>query len=404
MGKQSYSFEHSDQLLPQEEVLEVKKKNHNRVIGVPKEREYQEKRVALVPSAVGLLVENGHQVMIEKGAGECAKFHDHEYAEYGAMIVKEAKEVYQADIIVKIAPPTLEEIALMKERAVLVSALHLRAQNQDYFKALSRKRITALSYEHIRDFNNSHPVMQSLSEIVGQSSILIAAEYLSHPEYGRGKMLGGFSGGNPSEVVILGGGTVAEFAARAALGLGAFVKVFDNSTHKLRRLQANLNMRLYTSILHSEVLKEALRTADVVIGALYAPNGNSVTVVSDEMVQQMKEGSVIVDVSIDRGGCFATSRMTTHSKPVYKMHDVTHYGVPNIPSLTPHTSSYAMSNYFAPFLMEVCESGSLNQLLLNNEGIRSGVYMFNGKVAIEYISERFKLPFYNINLMLAAFS
>jgi alanine dehydrogenase len=404
MSKQVYDFGNSEQLLPQEEMLEVKKSHQHKVIGVPKEREYQEKRVALVPSAVGLLVENGHTVRIEKGAGECAKFYDREYAEYGAEIVKDAREIYQSDIIVKVAPPTLEEIDMMKERVTLISALHLRVQKVEFFKAISRKRITALSYEHIRDYNKSHPVMQSLSEIVGQSSILIAAEYLSHPEYGRGKMLGGFSGGNPSEVVIIGAGTVAEFAARAALGLGAFVKVFDNSTHKLRRLQSNLNQRLFTSIQHSEVLHQALKTADVVIGALYAPNGNSVRVVTEEMVKSMKEGSVIVDVSIDRGGCFHTSKITTHTNPVFKEYGVTHYGVPNIPSLTPHTSSYAMSNYFGPFLMEVCEAGSLNQVLLNNEGIRSGVYMFNGKIAIEYIADRFKLPFYNINLMLAAFS
>lgn len=404
MGKQSYSFEQSEHLLPKEEMLEVKKSHQHKVIGVPKEREYQEKRVALVPSAVGVLVENGHSVRIEKGAGECAKFHDREYAECGAEIVDDIREVYQSDIVLKIAPPSLEEIDMMKDKLILVSALHVRAQKQEYFRALSRKKITALSYEHIRDLYNSHPVMQSLSEIVGQSSILIAAEYLSHPQYGRGKMLGGFSGGNPSEVVILGAGTVAEFSARAALGLGAFVKVFDNSTHKLRRLQSNLGMRLFTSILHSEILADALRSADVVIGALYAPNGNSVSIVTEEMVKSMKEGSVIVDVSIDRGGCFHTSRLTTHKKPVFQEYGVTHYGVPNIPSLTPHTSSYAMSNYFAPFLMEICDAGSLNQVLLNNEGIRKGVYMFSGKIAIEYIAEKFRLPFYNINLMLAAFS
>lgn len=403
MGNPTYDFSSSEHLLPQEEMLEVKNSQQHRVIGVPKEREYQEKRVALVPSAVGLLVQNGHSVKIEKGAGDCAKFSDKDYAENGAEIVEEAREIFQSDIVVKIAPPTMEEILSMKDRLILISALHTRAQNQDYFKALSRKRITALSYEHIRDFNQSHPVMQSLSEIVGQSSILIAAEYLAHPTYGRGKILGGFSGGHPSEVLILGAGTVAENAARAALGFGAFVKVFDNSTQKLSRLQNNIGTRLYTSIIHSEVLGKALKTADVVIGAIYAPNGNTVSVVTEEMVKSMKEGSVIVDVSIDRGGCFHTSRMTTHTNPVFQEYGVTHYGVPNIPSLTPHTSSYAMSNYFAPFLMEVCDSGSLNQLLSNNEGIRSGVYMFNGKIAIEYIADKYRLPYYNINLMLSAF-
>lgn len=404
MGKKQTSyFDISQKLQPQEELLEIKEKNSNFTIGVPRETTWQEMRVALVPSAVGLLVENGARVLVEKGAGIPSNFQDNQYSELGAEIVDSPAAAYQADIILKVAPPSLTEIALMKERQLLISALHLKAQSSDYFLALKAKRITAISYEHIRNGGNEHPVLHSISEIVGNTSILIAAEYLSHPTWGRGKMLGGFSGINPSEVVIIGAGTVGESAARAALGFGATVKIFDNSISKLRQLQNNIGQRVFTSIIQPDVISEALRSADVVVGALYAYNGNTATVISEAMVQKMKAGSVIVDVSIDRGGCVETSRETSHSQPVYQIHSVTHYCVPNISSRTPHTASYALSNYFAPFLLELSGCSGLNERLLYDKGLRKGVYLYNGKVTLEYVARKFKLPYQDIELLLAAF-
>ena len=404
MGKKKSSYlDISKQLQPQEELLAIKEKHRNFTIGVPKETTLQEMRVALVPSAAGLLVENGARVLIEEGAGTPANFQDRQYSELGAEIIKSKEEVYQADIILKVAPPSISEIKFMKDRQLLISALHLRAQSKEYFLALKAKRITAISYEHIRDGSNEHPVLHSISEIVGNTAILIGAEYLSHPNWGRGKMLGGFSGINPSEVVIIGAGTVGESAARAALGFGAMLKVFDNSISKLRQLQNNIGTRVFTSIIQPDVISEALRSADVVVGALYAHNGNSVNVISEAMVEKMKPGSVIVDVSIDRGGCVETSRETSHSKPVYQLHGVTHYCVPNISSRTPHTASYALSNYFAPFLLELAESRGINERLLQDIGLRKGVYLYKGKITLEYVAHKFKLPFQDIELLLAAF-
>jgi alanine dehydrogenase len=404
MGKKKLSFiELSQQLQPQEELLKVKEKKNHITIGVPKETTLQEKRVALVPSAAGLLVENGIRVLIEENAGVPANFPDHFYSEAGAEIVKSRAEVYQADLILKVAPPSLAEIELMKDKSLLISALHLRAQSKEYFLALKAKRITAISYEHIRNGSNEHPVLHSISEIVGNTAILIGAEYLSHPKWGRGKMLGGFSGINPSEVVIIGAGTVGESAARAALGFGSTVKVFDNSISKLRRLQNNIGARVFTSIIQPDVISEALRSADVLIGALYAHNGNSVNVISESMVEQMKSGSVIVDVSIDRGGCVETSRETSHTNPVYQVHEVTHYCVPNISSRTPHTASYALSNYFAPFILDLSAHSGLNVMLLRDKGLRKGVYLYNGKITLEYVAHKFKLPYQDIELLLAAF-
>lgn len=402
MSQQGFSLKNVH-LMPLEERLETVNKSTNFTIGLPTETEYHEKRVALAPQAVKLLVSLGNRVIVERGAGDSATFLTQEYSAAGAEIVESSAEVFQADIVVKVAPPTLSEIASMKSRITLISALHLRGQNTAYFKALSEKKITAISYEHIQDNTGSNPVMQSISEITGSAAILLGAEYLNCTKWGRGLMLGGFSGISPSEVVIIGAGTVGEYAAKAALGLGAMVKIFDNSVVKLRRLQEHIGMRVFTSIIQPTVLEAALKTADLVVAAIYAPNGNSVMVVSEEMVKQMKKGSMIVDISIDRGGCFETSKETTHLEPVYQVHDVTHYCVPNISSRTPHTSTYALSNYFSPLLVDLTKAGSIIELLINDSGLQKGVYMLNGKLSMEYISKKFNLSYQNIELLLAAF-
>ena len=402
-GKQGYpKYSHSEKFMPQEEVLEVYRSRKNMIIGIPKEITYQENRVPLVPEAVSFLSQHGHRILIEAGAGVTAHFSDHDYSEAGAEIVYSPEEVYKAKIILKIAPPTIEEIELMAPGTALLSALNVNGRKQEYFKKLVSKKITGLAYELIRDNEGTFPVVRSMSEIVGNTSIIIAARYLSHPDFGRGVMLGGFPGIAPTEVVILGAGTVGESAARIALGMGAMIKVFDSSISRLRRIQHNLNNRIFTSVLQPKVLQEALVTADIVIGAIRSDEGNSPCVISKEMVKRMKSGSVIMDVSIDQGGCFETSRITNHHEPVYKEYDVTHYCVPNIAAGVPHTASHALSNFFAPVLMKVGEAGGLVNMLKRDYPVCRGVYIFNGAITNKHISEAFGLPFRDIDLLISA--
>ncbi|MCK5847164.1 MAG: alanine dehydrogenase [Bacteroidales bacterium] len=406
MAKQQKSYikmAQSVQIMPQEELLMVKKDSKSINIGIPKETVLQEKRVALVPSAVSMLVVNNIEVIVEKDAGLKANFTNEEYANAGAIIVDSAMEVYQCDIILKIAPATIEEIYMLKKKVIIISALHERVQNKEYYKALMNKGITALSYEHIKNNTNEHPILHSISEIVGSTSILIASSYLSDSEWGRGKMLGGFIGINPSEIVILGSGTIAEAATKTALGLGALVKVFDNSISNIRRLQSNIGVSIYSSIILPDVLSKALKTADVVIGAMDVINNNAPAIVTEDMVKNMKEGSVIVDISIDKGGCIETSKVTNHINPVYKKHGVTHYCVPNISSRTPHTSSYALSNYFAPFILRLHDGGGINQLIVNDSGVRNGIYIYNGKITFRSIAEKYDIRYQDLSLMIAAF-
>jgi alanine dehydrogenase len=401
--KNPIRFSRAEELMPQEEMLAVKQQKSVLTVGIPKESSNQERRISLVPEAVGLLVQNGHRVLMETNAGAAARFSDHDFSENGAEIVKTREEVYKADLVIKIAPPEAEEIEMMKERQVLISTVNLPHQNQGYFRSLIRKKSTALAFEYIQDAFGSFPLRRSISEIVGTASIMLAARYLADPEYGKGNMLGGFSGISPTEVVIIGAGTVGENAARVALGMGATVKVFDSSIYKLRRLQYYLQNRVFTSIIQPTVLVKALKNADVVIGALHAVHGKTPCVVSEEMVKQMKSGSVIIDVSIDQGGCVETSQMTTHQAPVFKKYDVIHYCVPNIASQVPHTASYALSNFFAPVLINIGEEGGVEKLIRKDHGLARGLYLFKGILTSKYISDSFGLPFQDLDLLLATY-
>lgn len=402
-GKDFILFGHGGQFSPQEETLELRKRKFNLVIGIPRETTFQENRVALAPEAVAVLVNNGHKVIIESKAGENAHFPDVDYAEAGGELVQNHEDVFKANIILKVAPLTDKELVFIKPGQVVFSTLALPMQREAYFHTLMGKKVTAAAFEFIRDKANSFPLVTSMSEIAGNTSILIASEYLCDKKYGKGRMFGGFSGITPTEVVILGAGTVGEYAVRAAMGLGAMVKVFDNSIYKLRRLQNNINTRIFTSIIQPKVLLKALKTADVVIGALHSSHGRTPIVVTEEMVSQMKYGSVIVDVSIDQGGCFETSEITNHTEPVFQKHGITHYCVPNIASRVPHSASYALSNFFVPVLLSMGEVGGLENLLKTDIGIRQGFYLFNGILTKQYIGESFGLPFQDIDLLMAAF-
>ena len=390
-------------LLPQEEMLEVATRKSSLYIGIPKEISFQENRVALVPDAVSVLVNNGHRVVVETNAGKMSNFQDTEYSEAGAEIARSQEEVYKADIILKVSPPSEKEIALMKPRQILLSTLQLSMQSDTFMRSLMNKRVTAIAYGWIQDKEGIFPIIRAMGEIAGNASILIAAEYLSNVNNGPGLILGGISGISPTEVVILGAGTVGEFAARAAIGLGATVKIFDNSLYKLRRIQTALGRRVFTSVIQPRVLQKHLKSADVVIGAIRATKGRTPCVVSEEMVKDMKDGSVIIDVSIDEGGCFETSQVTNHTQPIFRKHGVIHYCVPNIPSRVSRTASYAFSTVFGPLLMRIADFGSVDRMLKQDSGFRKGIYIYNGMLTNKYLGDLFSIPAKDINLLLAAF-
>ena len=387
-------------LLPQEEMLEVKKHFKSLYIGIPKEISYQENRISLSPDAVALLVSNGHKIVIEKGAGVNANFSDEDYSDSGATIVYNIKDVYKANVILKIEPPTTSEIKMMQKGQTLISALQLTTIDEKYINLLLKSEITALAYEYIKDENGILSLIRSISEIAGNTAILIAAEYLSNVNSGKGLMLGGVSGISPTEVVVLGAGTVGEFATRTALGLGASVRVFDSSITKLRRLQKIISQRVSTSILQPKALQKALMRADVVIGALRADDGRTPCVVSEEMVKKMKSGAVIVDVSIDQGGCFESSEVTNHKKPTYRKFDVVHYCVPNISSRVSRTASFAISNILAPTLLQISMAGGVDDFLKQNAGLRSGVYAHKGMLTSAVLGSMFDMPYKNLNLIM----
>ena len=381
-------------------MLEVARKKGSLNIGIPKETSFQERRVALVPETVSLLVANGHHVKIETKAGIGANFSDREYSEAGAEICQGPSEIYECNIVFKVTPPSDEEVDLMPGNQTLISALQISIQPKEVLTKLIRKKITAIAWDYIRDEDGVFSLVRTVGEIAGNTSVLIAGELISSFASGKGMMLGGITGVQPTEVVIIGAGTVGEFATRAALGLGASVKVFDNRLSKLRRLQNDIGKRVYTSIIQPKVLAKAIKRADIVIGALRSNVGKTPCVVTEMMIQDMKSGSVIVDVSIDQGGCFETSRITNHDDPTFIKHGVTHYCVPNIASRVSRTASFAISNIFSPLLLEMGDCGGVVDLIRSNQGFRNGVYIYKGILTNEVLGKVFDLNYKDINLIL----
>lgn len=388
-----------EQLLPQEEMLEVEKSKGDLFIGIPKEAHFQERRVCLTPDAVAALTANGHRVLIESGAGKGARYTDKDYSEAGAEVSKDTAKVFSCPTILKVEPPSIEEIEMMNPQTVLISALQIKTQSKQYFEKLASKRITALAFEFIMDEDGTYPAVRTLSEIAGTAAVHIAAELISSADSGTGMLFGNISGVPPAEVVIIGAGTVGEFAARSALGLGANVKVFDNSITKLRCIQTNLGQPIYTSTLQPKNLIKALKRCDVAIGAVRGKNRSPV-VVTDAMVSGMKNGSVIIDVSIDMGGCFETSDVTTHDKPTYKKHNVVHYCVPNIPARYARTASISLSNIFTPYLLEIAEEGGIENKLRFDRGLKNGLYFYHGILTKKSVADWFDLSYRDINLLI----
>ena len=385
-----------------EETLDVKAREAELFIGIPKETAFQENRIALTPEAVSVLVSNGHDVWIESKAGDGSRYTDNDYSEAGAKIKYTKKEIFDCDVLVKSAPVTEDDLPLLKRNHTVISPIHLSAMKSEILEQMMEKKITALSFENLKDESGTYPIVRSMSEIAGSASMLIAGQYLSAAGHGKGVLLGGISGIPPTKVVILGAGVVGEFAARAALAMGSSVKVFDNSVYRLKRLQDIMGHRIWTSVMEPRILTKQLKTCEVAVGALSSQNGRTPLVVSETMVACMRPGSVIIDVSIDRGGCFETSEITTFEKPTFEKHGVIHYCVPNIPSGFSRTASHAISNVIMPLLIEISDAGGFEDYIWKNFNSRSGVYLYKGSLTNFHLSERFNLKYTDLNLLFAS--
>lgn len=385
-----------------EETLDIKVKGANMEIGLPRETTFQEKRVPLIPEAVRVLINNGHRVIVETKAGEGSKYTDKDFSDAGAEIVYDKESVFKAPIIIKSAPVSKEDISYLQYAQTIISPLHISMIQKAEIQKMMEKGITALGFESLKDDSGTFPIVRSMSEIAGSAAILIAGQYLSSRDKGKGVLLGGISGIPPSKVVIIGAGVVGEFATRTALSMGASVKVFDNNVYRLNRLQNNLGVRVWTSVIEPAILAKQIKTCEVAVGALKSESGHCPMVVTEEMVMNMRQGSVIIDVSIDRGGTFETSSLTTHEKPVFVKHGIIHYCVPNIPSGFARTASHAISNVLMPMIISAGDAGGLEEMLWHNFNLRHGVYLYKGNLTNIYISQRFDLKFTDLNLLIAA--
>jgi alanine dehydrogenase len=385
-----------------EETLDIKPQGSSLQIGLPKETEFNENRVALIPEAVSVLVSNGHEVIMETKAGEGSKYSDNDFSEAGAIIAYDKADVYKAPIIIKSAPVMGADLPFLQLNQTIISPIHLSLLKKEFIEVMMSKRITALGFENLKDDSGTYPIVRSMSEIAGSAVMLIAGQYLGSPNNGKGVLLGGISGIPPTKVIIIGAGVVGEFATRTALAMGASVKVFDNNVYRLKRLQNNLGVRVWTSVMEPRILSKQLKTCEVAVGALSNENGRSPIVVTEEMVMNMRPGSVIIDVSIDRGGCFETSEITTHEHPTFEKHGVIHYCVPNIPSGFARTASHAISNVLMPLLLDASDEGGVDEMLWHNFNMRHGVYLYKGHLTNFYISQRFDLKYTDLNLLIAS--
>lgn len=386
----------------QTEMLEVEQRPSQMFIGIPKEDTLQENRVALVPASVATLIAHGHRVVIETGAGEKSAYPDNRYSEVGADIAYSKEQVFKSDIILKVAPPTLDEIDLCRPGQIMISPIQLPTINAEYLNKLKEKKVIALAMEYIQDDVGSYPVVRIMSEMAGITAITTAAELLARSTGGKGVLLGGVSGVPPAKVVILGAGVVAEFAIRAATGLGAEIRIFDNNVYKLMRIQNLLGQRFNTSTFNPMQLEKEVINADVVIGAIHSEDSRTPMLISEDIIAKMKPGSVLIDVSIDQGGCFETSEITTHDKPTFIKHEVIHYCVPNIASKVPRTASIAISNILTPIILNAGSTGSLENLLYNNRGLRHGVYVYKGCLTNQYLGRRFGVKSTNLDLLITS--
>ena len=390
-------------LFPEECLLREIARQPRLSIGLPKENALVETRLALTPEGVAIVTEEGHSVYVQRGAGEPMSYSDLQYSEAGAYLVDDAATVFGADIVLKIAPPTLDELNLMHDRSTLFSMLQLSNLSAECIRLMMKKKMNAIAYELIQDEQKAFPVVNSIAEIEGNTAIAVAAELMSNERGGKGLLLGGVAGITPTEVLILGAGITGSVAARTALALGAQVKVFDHDISKLRKIQHYLGQQVFTSVIHPTVLIRSLATADAVIGNLRYINGSERFMVSEELVKTMKPGAIIIDMSVDQGGCFETTECRTLQHPIFEKHGVIHYCVPNISARVARTSSMALSNIFAPMLLKVACSGSINSAITESVGFRHGAFIYSGVLVNRLIGNYYNIPSNDIGLLIAGY-
>ena len=372
-------------------------------IGIPKENPAIETRLALTPEGVSIITEEGHSVYVQRGAGAPMSYTDFQYSEAGAYLVEDVSEVFGADIVLKITPPGIEELNLMQNRSTIFSMLQLSNLSREAIELMMQKKMNAFAYELIKDEQKAFPVVNSIAEIEGNTAIAVISDLMSSERGGKGILLGGVAGITPPEIVILGASITGSVAARAAIGLGAMVKVFDHDINKLRKIQHYLSRQVFTSVIHPNVLFKALASADAVIGNLRYIYGSERFMVSEELVKTMKKGAVIVDLSVDQGGCFETSECRTMANPVFEKHGIIHYCVPNISARVGRTSSMALSNILTSILLKIGHSGSVKQSVADSSGFRHGSYVFNGVMVNRLIGDYYNIPSNDIGLLLAGY-
>ena len=373
-------------------------------IGIPKEDQKTEKRLAFTPEAVDMLVEAGHEVVFEEGSGCGIRYSDADYAEAGASITGDRSAVFGCDLIFKITPPTLEEIQWMKKRATVLSMLQMPNINIEIIKAMAAKQIHAVGYELMSPDGSCFPVRDAISEIEGAAAISIASELLSNDKGGKGILLGGIPGVSPTEVVIIGAGVAGTVAARAALALGATVKIFDSDIEKLRQIQRQLGTPVFTSVFHPNVLVNTFESADVVIGAMQYIDDSVRYVISEDVIRTMKKSSVLIDLRVNQGGCFETTCFLPAEHPaVFEKDGILHHCVPNLSSRVARTTSMALSNLFIPFTLRMGEWGGVTAIASADPDCRSGFYMYSGKLVNHYVARYFNLPANDIGLFFSVF-
>lgn len=368
------------------------------IIGIPKDTHHEEKRVVLAPPGADSLIRMGHTMYVQSGAGEGSHFSDDDYKKVGAFIVYSLEEVYKrAELICKVSPIAEKELELLQENQILYSSLHLAVGKKNTLLKFLNKNVTAIGYELIEN-DIGLPVLESMSEIAGPLSIQLAERYLeSNEEGGRGILLGGIPGVAPAAVVVLGAGVVGTTAARAALGRGAQVIVIDKDLNRLRRIDTMFKKRITTVMANPFTISRGVKFADVLIGAVLIKGEKTPHLVSNDMVMEMKRGAVIIDVSIDQGGCIETSRITTISDPVYKVHDVLHYCVPNMPTLVARTASYGLNNASLPYIQNIADNG-LSNALMGDAGLAKGVCTYRGYCSNEAIANIFNIEYRRLRI------
>ncbi|OHB87921.1 MAG: alanine dehydrogenase [Planctomycetes bacterium RIFCSPHIGHO2_02_FULL_50_42] len=360
------------------------------ITGVPKETKVDEYRVALIPVGAEELVKNGHTVLVEKGAGLGSGIADEEYSRAGAKLVDKVKKIFSdAHMILKVKEPLPEEYPLMREGQIIFTFFHFAA-SRELTDALVRSKAVAIAYETVRDEKGGHPLLTPMSEVAGRMSIQQGAKYLEKPMEGRGILLGGVPGVAPAEVVVIGGGVVGTQAAKVAAGLGSRVTIMDINLDRLRYLDDIMPKNVITLMSNAQNVRERLKEADLLIGAVLIEGARTPVLITRDMIKTMKPGAVIVDVSIDQGGCVETSRPTTHSKPTFIVDGVLHYCVTNMPGAVGGTSTYALTNASLPFVIEIANKG-YEKAAKENPAIRYGLNIVNGKIVNKAVAEAFGL-------------